>query len=166
MIDILKSAYPYQNEITIKMSECWYNEKYKYFFNEYGDSPSIDEHNFNKIQMISTDSSDNIIGFFNASVNRTSKVVSSISIINFTDNKLIFSRDLSDFFKYLFEIEKFHKIEFSVTVGNPIESSYDALMEKYNGCIVGTHKDHWFIHGEYHDLKMYEIMRKDYEKTK
>ena len=68
--------------------------------------------------------------------------------------------------KSLFEKYKFRKLKFSVCIGNPIEKSYDKMIEKYNGRIVGTYlKDAKLFDGEYCDRKVYEIFREDYLKS-
>lgn len=57
------------------------------------------------------------------------------------------------------------KICFTVVVGNPVESRYDRIIERYGGRIVGIHKEHTMLpDGRLYDEKMYEILRTDYMK--
>ncbi len=54
---------------------------------------------------------------------------------------------------------------FTVVVGNPVESRYDRIIERYGGRIVGIHKEHTMLpDGRLYDEKMYEILRTDYMK--
>jgi hypothetical protein len=58
-------------------------------------------------------------------------------------------------------------MRFGVIVGNPIEKTYDKLIEKYGGKICGYAKeDIKLFDGKLYDLKNYEIMREDYIKAK
>lgn len=57
-------------------------------------------------------------------------------------------------------------MNFIVVVGNPIEKSYDKMIKKYGGRIVGTYKeDVKLIDGEYYDKKLYEILASEYFST-
>ena len=59
------------------------------------------------------------------------------------------------------------KLEFTVVVGNPIEKTYDKLIKKYGGNIVGVkHKNCKLIDNKYYDEKIYEIFREDYIKNR
>ena len=51
-------------------------------------------------------------------------------------------------------------------IGNPIEKSYDKMINKYGGRIVGIYKeDVKLIDGEYYDKKLYEILASEYFET-
>lgn len=66
-----------------------------------------------------------------------------------------------------FDKFKFRKLTFSVIVGNPIEKSYDKMINKYGGRVVSIYSDETkLIDGEYYDVKLYEITRNNYLKTK
>jgi hypothetical protein len=104
-----------------------------------------------------------VIGYIEYNISRTSNSISSLSIINFTDDKVTFAMDLKHVLTDIFEKYKFRKINFSVIIGNPIEKSYDKMVKKYGGRIVGTYKDDVvLIDGEYYDRKTYEILASDY----
>lgn len=91
----------------------------------------------------------------------------SLGVINFSDNKIIFGMDLGQTLMDIFEKFKFRKLRFSVIVGNPIEKSYDKMVSKYGGRIVGTYyKEQKLIDGEIYDQKLYEILREDYMEAK
>ena len=96
-------------------------------------------------------------------MDRSNNNVHDLSIINFTDNKTAFGIDLGQALKDIFEKYKFRKINFYVVVGNPIEKSYDKMIKKYGGRIIGTKKeDAKLIDGEYYDTKLYEILSTEY----
>ena len=71
----------------------------------------------------------------------------------------VFGQALKDIF------EKFHfrKLIFSVVIGNPIEKTYDRMIQKYGGRIVGIQRQQVkLIDGQFYDVKMYEILSDDY----
>ncbi len=89
-----------------------------------------------------------------------------LGVINFSDNKIVFGMDLGQALNDIFEKYKFRKLKFSVFIGNPIEKSYDKMIEKYGGRIVGYYKEETrLIDGEYYDEKLYEITREEYLKS-
>ena len=49
--------------------------------------------------------------------------------------------------KDIFERFGFRKLVFSVAVGNPIEKSYDKMMERYGGRVVGIFKEEFRCYG-------------------
>jgi len=78
-------------------------------------------------------------------------------------NRGVWGRDLINVVANIFEKFAFRKLLFSVVVGNPIERSYDRLIQRYGGRIVGTYKDHCkLMDGNYYDSKLYEIFKEDY----
>lgn len=75
--------------------------------------------------------------------------------------------DVGQVLRDIFEKFKFNKLTFSVVIGNPIEKSYDKMISKYDGRIVGIYeKETKLIDGEYYDVKLYEITRKSYLESK
>ena len=103
------------------------------------------------------------IGYISYSIARADNSVHSLNIINFSENKVTFGMDLRRALRDIFEKYRFRKLSFTVVVGNPIESSYDKLIERYGGRIVGISKvDVKLIDGKYYDRKLYEILAEDY----
>lgn len=106
---------------------------------------------------------DEVIGYIAYDVARGDNSVSGLRIINFSDNKAVFGVDLVKALKDIFEKYKFRKLNFNVVIGNPIEKSYDKMIKKYGGRIIGTYKeDVKLIDGEYYDTKLYEILASEY----
>ncbi len=81
--------------------------------------------------------------------------------------KLLFGIDLGQALIDIFDKFKFRKLRFSVIVGNPVEKSYDKMVQKYGGRIVGIYyKEQQLIDGEIYDQKLYEILRENYLNNK
>ena len=160
---MLKPAIKYREQLEKFQVETWFSDKYKYWNSSvYYDALQVDESTWCKHQFVSV-VNDEVIGYIEYSIARAENNVSSLSIINFSDNKIAFGRDLRKALKDIFEFYHFQKINFSVIIGNPIEKSYDKMIAKYGGRIVGIFKnDAKLIDGQYYDRKTYEILADDY----
>ena len=52
-----------------------------------------------------------------------------------------------------------------MVIGNPVESQYDRMVKKYNGRIVGIKRNEVMINGNLYDLKLYEILKEEFEEV-
>lgn len=160
---MLQPAVKYRDQLENIQYDIWFEDKYKYWnCDTFYNSLQIDTDTWNRHQFVSVKNG-RVIGYIEYSISRSSNSASSLSIINFTDDKVTFAMDLKHVLTDIFEKYKFRKINFSVIIGNPIEKSYDKMVKKYGGRIVGTYKDDVvLIDGEYYDRKTYEILASDY----
>lgn len=165
MLDV---ANKYEEEIKILKMDTWYDEKYKFYHgtnwcacSEFGDN------NWENHIFVSQNSNEEIIGVIGYHIDRSNDCVDCLWIINFSNNKITFGRDVGNVLDNIFTKYNFRKLNFTVIVGNPIEKSYDKLIHKYGGRIVGTYKKNVkLIDNKYYDEKLYEIFRDDYLKYK
>ena len=160
---MLEPAIKYRNQLESVQYDIWFNDKYKYWnSNVFYDSMQIDTDTWGRHQFVSVNNGE-VLGYIEYSISRTNNSVSSLSIMNFSDNKIVFGKDLIQALKDIFVKYRFRKINFSVIIGNPIEESYDRMIEKYGGRIVGIYKDDVvLIDGKYYDRKLYEILASEY----
>lgn len=160
---MLEPAIKYRDQIYNIQYDIWFNDKYKYFnVGSYYGAMQIDENTWDRHQFVSV-LNGNIIGYIEYNISRQEHCVRSLAIINFTENKAVFGKDLAQALKDIFEKYKFRKLNFSVVVGNPIEKSYDKMIKRYGGRIVGKYKDNVkLIDGNYYDEKVYEILASEY----
>jgi len=166
---MLKPAYSYKDKLQEIYNTTIFNDKYKYYnFNDYWDYEiKLSNDSWNNIEMVSVDKSNNILGFFRATISRSADKISDLGILNFYEPNIIFSRDLREFIVNIFDKYNFRKISFCVVVGNPIEKMYDKYIEKYGGNIIGTKKqDTKLIDGKYYDVKFYEIFKDEFDKAR
>ena len=162
----LKLAFPYEGKLNVAWQSVVFNEKYQFYVGTsmWDYTIKIDDSSWNKIQMVSVDADDNVIGYLTAHLDRYSNKVSGVGAINFTDINLTFSRDFNQFLCELFTKHKYRKIEWFVIVGNPAEKMYDQIVSKYGGRIVGTRYGATITaDGVLRDEKEYEIFKEDYE---
>jgi hypothetical protein len=110
---------------------------------------------------------ENIIGMIGYQIKRNENAVYGLYIIHFGGKdapyKYIFGKDVITGIKDIFEKYGFNKLNFDVVIGNPIVKTYDKLVKRYNGRIVGIRKqDTRLLDGKLYDTKEYEILADDY----
>ena len=164
---MLDLAFKYEEQIRMKMLDTWYDEKYMYYhcspYHELYQTPSPSDGDWNNRPFVSLDQDGNLLGLITYTIDREYDFVSNFGAINFSDNKVIFGRDLITVIDDIFCKFNIRKIEFFVVKGNPVERSYDRLINKYGGKIIGIRTKHCkLMNGEYYDEKMYELFREDY----
>ena len=161
---MLKNAKIYEDLLRYKFHETWFDDKYKYYNADvfYSDLV-IETDTWNKHQFVSVTESGKVVGYIAYSINRQTHSAHSLEIINFTDDKIRFGLDLGQALIDIFEKFRFNKLNFTVVIGNPIEKSYDKLIEKYGGRIIGVSRQNArLIDGLIYDEKLYEITSSEY----
>ena len=165
---LLDNARKYKEELKRKFLDIWYEDKYKYYFSSnWRREHELPDDDWEKMCYVSLDKDDNILGYISYMIDRNINSVHSFGAINFSDNKATFGIDLCKVIDDIFC--KFHmeRVEFYVVRGNPIEKSYDKMIAKYGGRIIGTRrKVAKLIDNQIYDDKIYEILREDYLKNK
>lgn len=160
---MLEPAIKYIEQLTWEQYDTWFNDKYKYWQpGSYGNPIEIATDIMNEHQFVSV-SDDEVIGYIGYEIDRETNAVDGLNVVNFSNNKVTFGMDLGQALKDIFEKYHFRKLSFSVVVGNPIEKSYDRMIKKYGGRIVGIKKEEVKLcDGKYYDEKMYEIFSDEY----
>lgn len=165
MIDVAQKYIPQLEEL---MVDTWYDDRYKFY------------HPSNRRVLFKLEDVDNarsfaiidngahrVIGFVNYWFDMDTNSVCGLNIINFSKQIVLFGRELGQIIDDIFCRFNFNRLEFFVIRGNPIEKSYDRLILKYGGRIIGTKTASVrLIDGMLYDEKLYEIMREDYIKAK
>jgi len=112
-----------------------------------------------------------IIGYVEYSTNRSANYAHGLNILHFNGNRketalseyYVFGKDVMTAVRDVFEKFGFNKLNFCVVIGNPIEKTYDKLIKRYGGRIVGVfRRDKLLIDGKLHDIKCYEILAEEY----
>lgn len=166
MLDVASKSI-YKSKLEDLYKDTLYNEKYKFFYDyNYRDIRESSNSDWNRREFVSVDKEGNILGVIGYGFDRCGDYVNNFCIINFSRNKVVFGRDVAQAFNEIFTKYNHRKITFTVVIGNPIEKTYDRLMAKYGGRIVGTYMQHVkLIDNKYYDIKLYEIFRDDFMKT-
>lgn len=167
-MSLLDNARKYAEELKSKFIDIWYDEKYKYYHmggwhREY--TPSTDD--WEDMSFVSLDKENNILGHISYRLDRNISSAYDFGAINFSDDKLTFGIDLCQVIDDIFCKFNMQRMEFNVVCGNPIEKSYDRMVTKFGGRIVGTRKRAAkLLDNQIYDDKIYEILREDYLRSK
>lgn len=165
---MLDNALKYTDKLKELYINTWHKDKYKYYnYRSYWELPKFAESTWDGHDFVSLNKDGEIIGAIGYSINRPVESVCGLGIINFSDDMVTFGRDVMQAMKDIFEKYNFRKLSCCVVIGNPIEKTYDRLIPKYGGRIVGIEKDETKLcDNKYYDVKRYEILREDYMKAK
>lgn len=162
MIDV---AQKYTEILKNKFADISYDLKYMFANSGYVDMYKPEVTTWSKHEFVSILNGE-VIGYISYYVNRNEYSVSGLYAVNFTDNKAAFGMDLGNALKDVFTKYNFRKLNFGVFVGNPIEKTYDKMVWKYGGRIVGiTKQDARLLDGKFYDHKTYEVFREEYIKS-
>lgn len=164
---MLDLAYKYEEEIRNKMFDTWYDEKYMFYYSSAHHSvwmnPDPKDGDWDNRHFVSLNSDGEVIGVIDYHIDRECDMATWFGAINFSDNKIVFGKDLAQVIDDIFCKFNMRKLEFSVIMGNPIEKTYDRMVEQYGGHVTGIkHKHVKLLDGNYYDHKDYEIFREDY----
>lgn len=137
-------------------------------FKSYRETFKVSDDTYNAVDFASVYNNE-ILGMIGYQVNRDANCVFGLNIISFNQKEkqlyFIFGKDVMTAIKNVFEKHGFNKIGFSVIIGNPIEKTYDKLIKRYNGRIVGIKKQETkLLDGKLYDVKLYEILAEEYFK--
>lgn len=156
---MLEVANLHEEELKRCMLQTWYDDKYKYYhptMYRHWELPA--ENNYRLFAVL--DKNRMVIGYIEYWIEAHAEIAKDFIAINFSDDIITFGKDLRQVIHDIFCVYNLRKMEFVVVIGNPIESTYDRLVEKYGGAIIGIRHDHFrLIDGRFYDEKLYEIMR-------
>ena len=161
LIDI---ANKYESELHDLFFDTWYDEKYKFYHNGYYSSAYVaQDTNFEKHEFVSLNNSRKVLGYIGYDIDTARSCVDNLELINFSNDKFTYGKDVYQALTNIFEKFNFRKISFCVVVGNPTERTYDRWCAKYGGRVVGIKKNEVkLMDNRYYDLKLYEILLDDY----
>lgn len=110
-----------------------------------------------KDEWVSVNSSNEVVGYFCAKINKYTSSVDDISIAKFKEDKT-YSFDLVRFIRNI--RRRYRVVRWACVIGNPTEKNYDRIALLYGGRIVGTFKNKVRLaDGKFYDEKWYEVPR-------
>lgn len=165
---MLVSATLYKSEIQDASYKMMYDPAYHWYYGSRDRWPISIEGDYNGLiwhQLASIDADKNLLGFIGYTIYSETRLATNFGAVNFSDNKLVFGRDLVTAVSECFTRWGLETVEFLVIKGNPIERSYDNLCERFGGQILCTrHNRAIDTEGNLCDEKLYEITRKNFLK--
>lgn len=164
---MLEFAQKHREALETGMLETWGKDRYRFYnAGSWFDKQDICDSTWDHVQYASVSPGGEVTGYLGYRVNRESRYVTGLEIVNFTDRPE-FGFDVLEMVREIFEKYNYRKMEFSVITGNPAEAKYDRLVRKYGGRIVGVYREHVMLFdGRLYDEKLYEVFRKDYMESR
>lgn len=160
----MEIVHKHKEALKLKIQETWFQEKYKFYntANYFGEI-DIKSTTWDDMGWVILDSSGEIEGYIGYSVSRLTNSVKALWAINFNAKEVTFGLFLREVIFDIFNKFNFNKLNFRVTVGNPVEKSYDKIIKLMGGYIAGYYKEDCILYdGKLYDQKEYELMRKDF----
>ena len=153
-------------EITEKLLNLQYKEKYKFLFpSGYLSEIESETGTWCKNGFAIIDNGI-VVGYVTIGITRPTNCVNINNMVLFTNkikHKIFMNKEITKYIEMILSEKYFTKIAFCMIVGNPVEKIFDKIINKYNGKIVGVlEKDSLTRDGIYRDLKMYEIVNKNF----
>jgi RimJ/RimL family protein N-acetyltransferase len=168
---MLHNAKKYETELVKLFSDIDYDPFYDfYMYSVYRETFKIPENNWNGHYFASVSGTE-VLGCIYYTVRRPENYAEGIGIVHFggknAKGSFVFGKDVMTAAKDIFERFGFIKLKFSCVIGNPVEKTYDKLVRRYGGRIVGIHKNETkLINGKLFDTKLYEITAEEYFASK
>lgn len=141
------------------------NDKYKYYFmtsREYTE-PVIDEDTWHRISMASVTEDNEVLGYYDVSINRQPYYIDSISLLSFRETlDRRFVEDTLELLQRLFFFYNFNKLVFTAAVNNPAISIYRKFFRKFEKEEAFVYRDHTQLYdGTLEDVAVFELHRDD-----
>lgn len=158
---MLVAAQNYRDELKSSLINCWYKDKYIHYFSGEYNELSLPNNAFWKRDFVHLSKDGEVDGYFCYDYNDMDKCIRNIGLISFVDNGSLLVKDVLEHIKVLFS-KGAQRLEFSAFIDNPATKIYDKLIKRYGGKVVGELHRTDYYDGNYHDRKIYEILREDY----
>lgn len=153
---MLKPALSYKDELLSLFSKELYSYDYFLFSGVFSDGclPTIEPRDDGRHDWAIVDK-EKVIGYFSYFVNAANDSVCDFGVYSFDKNNPVIGYSV---FKKMEELVKnYHRVEWKMIEGNPVEKHYDKFLERHVGQKL-TLKDVYKIFGKYKDCYIYEII--------
>lgn len=160
---MLKLAHLYQDQIIRKMQETWYNEEYKYYYDQEPMIPDFPQRPDGFRQFASVDSDGNVIGYLSYRYNSSTSRCYNFGIISFDKGNYEFVKDVIQMINDIFIKFGMNSMEFMCFARNTaVLRSYRNFIKNYGGKEVGTLRDCTkSFDNKLCDVVLFEVHRND-----
>lgn len=161
---MLKNALNYKDEIQRKFADVMYDLDYQFFGGGNGlNMITIFDNNFEHHQLASIDENGNVIGYIAYHVDYAAMSCCNFGAISFDRGNLTFTKDLLQAIDDIFYKYRMNRIDFWCFVDNPIRPTYQRLVEKFGGRVVGVLEDTArLMDGKLHSSMIFELKADEY----
>jgi hypothetical protein len=164
---MLEYAKKHETKLKELFCDIAFDPFYKFeAYMSYRDVFGLPETTYNSNHFVSV-YDNNILGMIGYEIKRAENSVWGLHIVHFggihAPHTYIFGKDVMTAMKDIFEKYRFNKLNFGVVRGNQVEKTYDKLIKRYNGRIVGIKEQETrLMDGRLYDVKEYEILADRY----
>ena len=163
---MLRPAQLYENELQMKITETWYNERYMLWNVGHGDS-AIDfcKDNYDVHQFVSVNKFNNVIGYICYSVDWCAMSASRFRIISFDRGSFTFAKDVYQAVCDLFEKYHMNRIQWLAFADNPAIRGYRSFIKRHGGIECAHYRQAVkLMDGKLHDSVAFEILAEEFKK--
>lgn len=154
---MLVPAICYKDEIERLFAREIYTDKY-FYYSGYAHShelPNISAKDYEYQYAIVT-SADKLIGYLAYRVDTSSNCAYNFGLYSFDKGNPLIGKDLFGKMEEL--VKQYHRVEWKMISGNPVQRHYDRFCVKHHGNIVVLHDVCKDSKGKWHDEHIYEIV--------
>jgi hypothetical protein len=156
---MLVPAILYKTEIEKAFAKEVYTKDY-FYYSGYPHSHSLPEIVAEDYiyQFAIIDENENLLGYLAYWVDRLGDTVYNFGLYSFCKGNYLIGKEL--FVKMEELVKKYHRIEWRMISGNPVQKHYDKFCKMHHGNVVVLHDVCKDEDGVYHDEYIYEIVNK------
>jgi hypothetical protein len=156
---MLVPAILYEQELKTAFAKELYSERY-FYYSGYAHSNSLPEieaeDNVYRYAMV--DSKEKLIGYLAYRVDTINDCVYNFGLYSFDKGNFLIGKDLFEKMEEL--VKQYHRVEWKMIGGNPVQKHYDRFCYKHHGNRVVLHDMCRDSKGNWHDEFIYEIVKK------
>jgi hypothetical protein len=137
---MLVPAIIYKDEIEKEFAQYLYTEQYFYYIGRAHCNHLVRiDTNDGAYQYAIIDKDENLIGYFEYTVDPCLDTVRGFGLFSFDKGNPIIGRDVLKAMEEL--VENYHRIEWRMVAGNPVQRHYDKFCKRHNGNILVLHDE-------------------------
>lgn len=159
MQGIVKPAILYKDIITQEMNKKLYTEDW-FYYRETDTTPfSFPESKNGRVDWAFLDNHDRVVGYLCYYVDLIINSVNNFGLMGFVPNSVYIGAGLHLIMEKL--VSQYHRIEWGMIGGNPIERHYDKFVQKYHGRKIELRDTVKDFNGKYRNSYIYEIINSE-----
>lgn len=161
---MLEPAILRKESISRQFKEVFYSEEMMYVSGRDSWIPDINDDSQGVFAWAIVNKEDDLIGYFCYEIKRFESTVCNFCVISFDKGNPIIGKDVFEKMEEL--VENFHRVEWRMISGNPVERHYDKFLERHNGRKLVLWDKFRDLGGQLHNEIIYEIIKEPSKTSK
>lgn len=153
---MLEPAILWKEAIGRQFKELYYSEEMMYLAGREPWIPNVDDDSEGTFAWAIVNKEDDLIGYFCYRIKYFESTACDFSVISFDKGNPIIGKDVFEKMEEL--VEEFHRVEWTMISGNPVERHYDKFLERHGGRKLVLWDEFRDRNGEFHNQIIYEIV--------